>query len=319
MFRLLHDIGWAAGRVHGHAHLLTIDRDDLDGSAADDDEDGKKDEHREDIADQDERLDDDDLDDQPRGRHSDKSAKAYDELKSERDKLKADNEKKDRLLQEVNERLARLDEGRETREEVNARTNAAKERARERARQVVEELKKIPDNDPAKSVKVYERIFETVFEDQERTAEEISRRTSAEVVEETRSVEQRREDARKETLAALEEAGLDEQDFELVQGLAVLKRTTDPGWFKRTAPEDQIPELVQAVKERIVKRTRDSEEHREDKRRHRAAMDGVIGDGSRGRRGQDEDRDEGPGSILADLSRLKQTQRRNTQVMLRQR
>lgn len=322
MFRLLNDIGWAAGRVYGHAHLLTIDGDDSDhaGSAVLDEEKDEKDEPH--IADQDDRLDDDDLDDQPRGRRTDKSAKAYDDLKSERDRLKAENDKKDRLLQDVTGRLERLEQGRETRDAVNIRTNEAKERARQRAREVVDEISKIPADDPERSRKVYEHLFETMYQDQAAAAEEISRRTSSEVVQETRTREQLYEDARKATVAALEDAGLGEEAFELVQAMSVMKRQHDPDWFRRTPDEEQIPSLVNLVKEKIIKYARGSKEFKDDKRRHREDMDGVIGEGSRGKRAarSEEDRgtQEGPGSMLADLSRLKKTQRHNTNLMLRQ-
>ena len=71
---------------------------------------------------------------------------------------------------------------------------------------------------------------------------------------------------------------------------------------------------------------RNSREFREDKDRHREAMDGVIDQGSdrsvRRRSRDEDDRDddrEGPGSMLADLSRLRKTQMQGTKLMMRNR
>jgi len=313
------DIGCAAGLVQGHAIRLFIGGHDSAGagSAAVDDEEP----NTQDIADDDLLLDDEDFDGRPRGTRSDRQARAYDELKSDRDRLKTEAEKRDREFQALQDRLVKLEQTRETREEVNARTNMVKERAKTRAKEIVEEIQKIPADDPERSAKIYERLFETVYSDQEETAQEISRRTSSEVYHDTQTQEQQRAEARKQTLALLEEEGLGEETFDLVEALAIRQGRVDPGWFKRTPAENQIPELVKMVKDRMIKTTRNSQEFREDKRRHREPMDGVIGEGSRGnrsRRDADDDRPEGPGSILADLAKLKQSQRRNTQVMLRQ-
>ena len=321
MFDLLTDIGHAAGLVHVHAaRLLTIGGNDSPGggsAAVDEDE-----EFAQDIVDEDLSQDTDDLDNQPRGRRS-KQAQAYDELKSEKDRLKADNEKQARELAAIQERLAKVEGQHETREAVNTRTNTQLDRAKERAREVVDKIKTLDRNDPDYSVKVYEAMFEKVYADQATTAEEVSRRTSSEVYEDTRTREQQYADAKKETLACLKEEGLDEDAFELVQALSIAKTQTDPSWFKRVKPEDQIAELVNIVKERIIKTTRNSQEFKDGKRRHREAMDGTIEEGSRGNRGRqreqdDDDRAEGPGSMLADLAKLKRIQGRNTNVMLRQ-
>lgn len=320
MLKWLLNIGHAAECVHIHAaHRLTIEGHDSPGGGSAAVDEGE--EFAQDIVDEDLSQDTDDLDNQPRGRRS-KQAQAYDELKSEKDRLKADNEKQARELAAIQERLAKIEGAHETREAVNARTNTQLDRAKARAREVVDEIKKLDRNDPDYSVKVYEAMFEKVYSDQAQTAEEVSRRTSNEVFEDTRSREQKYADAKKQTLECLEEQGLAEDAFELVQALSIAKAQTDPNWFQRVKPEDQIPELVNLVKERIIKTTRNSQEFKDGKRRHREAMDGTIEEGSRGTRNrrmeQDEDRAEGPGSMLADLAKLKRIQGRNTAVMLRQ-
>lgn len=314
------NIGCAAGLVPVHAtRLLTIDGDDSPGGGSAVLE--GEEETEQDIADDDLLGDDEDVDSQPRGRRS-KQAQAYDELKSEKDRLKADNEKQARELAAMNERIAAIEGKRETREAVNSRTNAQTDRAKFRAREVVDEIKKLDRSDPEFSLKVYEAMFEKVYADQAQTAEEVSRRTSTEVYDDTRTREQQYADARKQTLACLEENGLDADAFELVQALSIAKTQTDPKWFQRVKPEDQIPELVNLVKERIIKTTRNSQEFKDGKRRHREPMDGTIDEGSSRNRNrhreEDDDQAEGPGSMLADLARMKAIQRKNTATMLRQ-
>ena len=321
MLKWLLNIGHAAECVHIHAaHRLTIEGHDSPGGGSAAVDEGE--EFEQDIVDEDGSQDTDDLDNQPRGRRS-KQAQAYDELKSEKDRLKADNEKQARELASMQERIAKIEGQHETRESVNTRTNEQLDRAKTRAREVVDEIKKLDRNDPDYSVKVYEKMFEKVIADQAQTAEEISRRTSSEVFDDTRNREKAYADAKEQTLACLEENGLDPDAFELVQALSIMKTQTDPSWFKRVKPEDQIPQLVNLVKERIIKTTRNSQNFKDEKRRHREAMDGTIEEGSRGARGRqreqdDDDRAEGPGSMLADLAKLKRIQGRNTNVMLRQ-
>lgn len=316
----LNDIGWAADRVYGHAHLLTIGRDDQAGagSAAVDDEEELDEKH--DIVDEDDRLDDDDLDDQPRGKRADKSARAYDDLKSERDRLKAENEKKDRLLQDLSTRVDQIERGgrRETRDEVNARTDEANRASQRLGREMAEKAAALDRNDP----KFGEKLYAIIAESQQAIAEQASLNVSSQVVEHRLTVDEQRDRARKAALDELSKQGLSEEDFELVQAMAVLKSQKDPGWDKRMPNDEQIPYLVKELKGRMMKNTRNSPAFREEKDRHRADMDGVLGSGSRSdtRRGRGGDRDEGqeegPGSILADLKRMRNGQRRDTNRML---
>lgn len=325
MDKLLAKIGWAADEyIPRHAHLLTLDRDDPHGSAAVEDEEI---EGKQDIIDEDDRLDDDDLDDQPRGKRagqSDKEAKAYDKLKSERDKLQQENQKQARTLEELNTRLARLETSQDTREDVNRRTDAQRALAADRARQLREELSKLNKEDPQYSEKYFE-VMETHNErirtaERERLLEEIQR-SSTDAVRRVQSDADQQAQAKQLALDELREQGLSEDCFDLVQALAIAKGKTDPEWFKRTPDEQQIPELVSALKERLMKSKRSSQEYQDEKRRHREDMDGVIGEGSsvrRGRESRGEDRGtEGPGSILSDLSRNREQQRKFTTAMLR--
>ncbi len=315
MTKLMQDIGWAAGRVYGHAHLLTIDRDDPSGSAAvDEREEEELDEKP--IVDEDDRLDDDDLDDQPRGKREDKSAKAYDGLKSERDRLKAENEKKDRLLQELSSRVERVEQGRESRESVNARADEAQRASEQRGRELAAKVKALDRNDPEYTEKVYSMLVQA----QEEIALQASARTSEYVVNNRLSMDEQRERAQQVALAELERQGLSKENFDLLRAMAAVKSEKDPGWDKRMPNDEQIPHLVGLLKEHLVKTTRQNPAFREEKTKHRSSMDGVIGEGSRSeRRSAKSEREEESekGSILDDLARFRDSQRKNASRMLR--
>ena len=317
------DIGCAAGIVPFHATRLIIDGHESvgAGSAALDDEDFKEDQHIDGDGDD---GNDDLVDDQPSGRRS-RQDKAYDAVKSERDRLKSENEKKDRTLQEVQSRLANLEQSQQSRKDVNERTNATLDQAKVRAREVVSEIKKLDREDPEYSEKVYETMFSRLYSDQQKTAEEVSRRTSNEVYTQTQTQEQRKAEAEETAIAELEAAGLSAKDLRLVQFVASEKmRTEGEAWFRNTPQDEQVPLLVKEVATMLRGSKRGSQEFRDEKRDHRKVMDGVIGESARGMRGpsrgeqEDEGKTEGPGSILADLARLRSTQRQSTKVMLRQ-
>lgn len=313
-----HDIGCAAGSHQIHATRLAIQGNDSAGAGSAAQMDEGLDEYGNPIEGEGASLDGEEG--RTRNRRQERQNQAYDELKGDRDRLRAENEQQKREFQGLQDRLAAV----ETRSVVNERTNSHLDLAKARSREVVEDIRKLDRDDPDYSVKVYEAMFSKLYTDLPKAAEEISRRTSSDVVREDRSQAENLEAAKRETYAALKDAGLGEEHFDAVQDLAILKGVKDKDWFRRVAPEDQIHELVQSVKDRMIKTTRSSREFQDDKRSHRAAMDGVIGEGSRGnriaRRGEaeDEGQPEGPGSILADLARLRAGQRRNTNIMLRQ-
>jgi len=328
MDTLLRKIGWAAGDIHRHAHLLTIDRDDPKGSAAVDDEEDleEKDTH---IVDEDDRLDDDDLDDQPRGKRSDqsdKSAKAYDALKSERDRLIAENARKDKLIEDFNARLARIEQQRETREDVNRQTDEANAQAEARARELAAKVRAIANDDPERTEKVYaliEKHNEERFRvERERLMSEIDQRSSR-VVEQRLTREEQAERSERLTLKELERQGLPQEYLDLVQDMAASKLVTDRDWFKRVPDAEQIPELVKEFKERLMRGKRSSQAFKDEKRRHREDQDGVLGETATTRRGsrQEDDGDdiEGPGSSLADIARLRKERLRDSARMLRTR
>lgn len=323
MTHFKHDIGFAAGIVPFHATHLIIEGHESAGagSAALDDEGLDGDQH----IDGNEGDGDGDLgDDQPSGRRT-RQAKAYDEIKSDRDRLKSENDKKDREFRDLQSRLATLEQSTTTRKEVNDRTNTTLDQAKSRAREVVSEIKKLNRDDPDYSEKVYETMFSRLYADQQKTAEEISRRTSSEVYSQTQTQEQRKAEAEETAIAELEAAGLSAKDLRLVQFVASEKmRTEGEAWFKTTPQDEQVPLLVKEVATMLRGTKRGSDEFRDAKRDHRKVMDGVIGETSRGTRRTsrdeqgDEGKAEGPGSILADLARLRSTQRQSTKVMLRQ-
>lgn len=309
MTKLMQDIGWAAGRVYGHARLLTIDRDDPQGSAAVDARDDDEIEENP-IVDEDDRLDDDDLDDQPRGKREDKSAKAYDGLKSERDRLQAENQKKDRLLQELTARVSTIEQGRESRESVNARADEESRTMDGLKRQLSSKLKALDRNDPEYS----DKLVGLWTDHQADVARLASVETSNRVVEHRLTMDEQRERAHQSAVAELERQGLSKGDFKLLRAMASIKSEDDPGWDRRMPNDEQIPHLVGLLKEHLVKTTRQNPSFREEKAKHRSSMDGVIGEGSRSgeRRSTRADR-EGTselGSTLNDLSRLKRTQRK---------
>ncbi len=333
MNRMLQAIaGYAAEQVPVHAVLaLFIGGNDSPGggSAVADEEDEKDEDEKDIVADQD--FEDEDLDDdQPRGKRSAKAEKAYDELKSDRDKLRARLEKEERERTELQERLARLERQQETRQDVNARTNAAIDRAKRAKEEVLAKIKEIPADDPDRSAKVYEALLTRVYQDQEDAAVNISRSTSLEVTREVRTREQAAAEAEKAALKELERQGLGPENLRLVRLVARDKRETDEGWFSRTPSEEQVELLVEEAATMLRGSKRNSREFREDKDRHREAMDGVIDQGSdrsvRRRSRDEDDRDadrnddrEGPGSMLADLSRLRKTQMQGTKLMMRNR
>lgn len=331
MEKLLAKIGWAAANFQPHAHLLTIQRNDPNGSAVADDEETDEREERTErpIVNEDDFLEEDDLDDAPiRGRRTDKSAKAYDDLKSERDRLKADLDKKDRLLEEHNARLARLEQSgtRESREDVNRRADEERERIKTRSRALVEKVKAIPADDPERGTKIYEAMEEhnaTLFKEQEARLLQAIDQRSADIVTTRLTREEQRERAKDAAMTELKEHGFTRpQDFTMLTVLADMESQENPGWDRRMPNEQQIPYLVGKMKELRVGDKRSSQESRDDKRRHREDQDGVLGETSttkrRSFREQDDEGDEteGPGSMLADLKRWKSGQRQSTNRML---
>jgi hypothetical protein len=328
MDKLLAKIGWAAAGFQPHAHLLTIQRNDPNGSAVADDE--ETDERTEKpIVNEDDFLEEDDLDDAPiRGRRTDKSARAYDELKSERDRLRADLDKKDRLLEEHNARLARLEQSgtRESREDVNRRADEERERIKTRSRALVDKVKAIPADDPERGTKIYEAMEEhnaRLLEEQEARLLQAIDQRSSDIVTTRLTREDQRERAKEAALTELREQGFTRpQDLTMLTVLAEMESQENPGWDRRMPNEEQIPYLVGKMKELRVGDKRTSQEARDEKRRHREDQDGVLGETSttkrRSFREQDDEGDEteGPGSMLADLKRWKSGQRQSTNRML---
>jgi len=315
MTKLMQDIGWAAGRVYGHARLLTIDRDDPQGSAAVDEREDEEIEEKP-IVDEDDRLDDDDLDDQPRGKREDKSVQAYNGLKSERDRLKAENEKKDRLLQELSSRVERVEQGRESRESVNARVDEESKTIDGLKRQLSSKLKALDRNDPEYS----DKLVGLWTDHQADVARIASVETSNQVVQHRLTMDEQRERAQQVALDELERQGLSKDNFKLLRAMAAVKSQDDPGWDRRMPNDEQIPHLVGLLKEHLVKTTRQNPAFREEKAKHRSSMDGVIGEGSRSERRSAKSERDGEselGSTLDDLAKLRSSQRTNASRMLR--
>lgn len=324
MRTLFTDIGLVTGGMRSHlARLASIENDSPDGGGSTSTiEDEETDEEREEREARERDSRDEDPDDEDlRGRRG-RDAAAYRELQSDRDKLRNELETQKRENQEFRERLTRIESEKSEREKTNERSNDAQERARLRAREVTEAISKIDPNDPDRAVKIYTEMYRPLYEEMPTMAEEASERNTRKTITQERTLEMQKAQAREATIQALKKAGLEEDDFELVQALAISKQQLDPGWFTRIKPENQIPELVEQVKGRIVKTKRNSKEFQEDRDRHRRPMSGVIEGGSRGTRRQeandDDNEPEGPGSMLDDIRRAKDAKRHSTKSMLRQ-
>lgn len=329
MSALFTKIGWAAGDIHRHAHRLSIDREDPQGSAAIDDEEDhdERDEQRTDV-DASQSMDEDELDDQPRSRRGDKEQKLVDRLKSSNDKLLDELKKRDRLLDDMSSRLARVEHDRterETRADVNRRADDARAEAEREGREIWSRVSALDQQDPERGQKVYTIMAEynrqARQEDIRRILEEVDRRSSAAVTRQALE-RQRYEESKKRTIAELERNGMSKDLFDVVQDIATAKAATDYDWFKRTPDAEQIPLLVSDLKERLMKSKRTGQDFKDDKRAHRADMGGVLGEGSSGTRrgwtrGDAEDGERQPSSILSDLRRMRETQMKYSGDMLR--
>jgi len=314
------NIGCAAD-AERHATRLAIRGHDSAGagSATEVDEEDVTEEER---ANRDAVEGNDDLDGEDEdGSRRSRQKQAYDEIKSDRDKLRNDLELQKRQNQEFQERLSKIEGEKSAREKTNEQTNSNLSLAKQRAQEIVSENRKIASDDPERDVKIYENFLSRVYDDLPKAAEDISKRTARETFNQERRLDKDQEEAERVTLEAIAEAGLKPNAYKMVKALAVNMNAEDPGWFQRTKPEDQIPELVGMVKDIIVDNKRSSREFQDDKDRHRKPMDGVIEKGSQRRSVRDQDDDEdrpGPGSILADMARARSAKLQSTKVMLRQ-
>uniref|UniRef100_UPI0039BC2AE8 hypothetical protein n=1 Tax=Nitrospira sp. BLG_1 TaxID=3395883 RepID=UPI0039BC2AE8 len=268
------------------------------------------------------------LDDQPRSRRGDKEQKLVDRLKSSNDKLLDELKKRDRLLDDMSSRLSRVEQDRterETRADVNRRADDARAEAEREGREMWSRVSALDQQDPERGQKTYTILAEynrrARQEDIRHILEEVDRRSSAAVT--RRALEQQRfEESKKRTIAELERNGMSKDLFDVVQDIATAKAATDFDWFKRTPEAEQIPLLVSDLKERLMKSKRTGQEFQNDKRAHRADMGGVLGEGSSGTRrgwtrGDAEDGERQPSSILSDLRRMRETQMKYSGDMLR--
>lgn len=319
MKSMFNDIGLVTAGLRAHlTRLASIEKDPEGSTSTMEDEETDDEKALREQAEEDARLGEDPDDDRSRrGRET----AAYRELQADRDRLKSDLEKQQRQTQELTERFNKSEREKTDREKTNAETNAHLGLAKQRSREIVAEINKLDPNDPERAAKVYDTILEKVYEDLPKVAQDISTRTARETFQREQKLDRDQSEAKRVTLDALKAAGLDDEDYELVEALAIAKGTTDPGWFDRVAPEKQIDALVDIVKGRIVKTTRESQEFQDEKDRHRKPMRGVIDRGSQTRRVRDQEEEPdrtGPGSILEDMARAKRAKLQSTKVMLRQ-
>jgi len=231
--------------------------------------------------------------------------------------LKAETEKKDRLLQELSSRVERVEQGRESRESVNARADEESKTIEGLKRQLSSKLKALDRNDPEYS----DKIVGLWTDHQADVARIASVETSNQVVQHRLTMDEQRERAQQVALDELERQGLSKDNFKLLRAMAAVKSQDDPGWDRRMPNDEQIPHLVGLLKEHLVKTTRQNPAFREEKSKHRSSMDGVIGEGSRSgeRRSTRSERDGESelGSTLDDLAKLRNSQRTNASRMLR--
>lgn len=322
ILRSILNIGCAAESPEIHATRLAIRGNDSQGGGSAAGVDEETDEQTDDDKPADE--DNHDLEgdeDDTRSRRS-RQDLAYDEIKSDRDRLRNELDEQKKEAKEFRDRLAAIESEKTARQTTNERTNANLELAQQRRREIIAELNTIPADDPERGAKVYDSLLGKIYEDIPKMAEEISRRTSRETVSRERQAELDYAEAKRITLDELEKAGLEPEDFDLVEALAIQKGTNDPGWTKRVKSEDQIPELVGMLKDRFVKTKRGSQEFKDEKDEHRRPMRGVIEKSTTTRRSvrdQDEDDEpQGKGSILADMVQIKRARLQSTNRMLRQ-
>ena len=248
-----------------------------------------------------------------RGRDGeDKGAIAFRELQSKFDRAEGDK-------RQLQERLAKLEQVQTDTTEKGTRHARAKERAMETARRMVAEIAQLDEHDPERSVKLYAKILEPMYSEVPDEAEEISRRTSREELNHAEARERAQERAKVLALKELDEQGLDDSYFQDLVELTHYKNATDPGWLKVIPDQEQIPYLVGELKKKFARTTEKMADREQKKREHRESARGVIGEGSRGRRGttdQPDDREEGPGSMLGDMARLKKERKALANTML---
>ena|SRR3990167_2183136 len=317
---LLH-IGCAAEALELHATRLAIRGHDSAGagSATEVDEEELTEEER---ANREAAEGNDDLDGEEDGsRRANRQQQAYDEIKSDRDKLKNDLDAQRRENQEFKERLTKIEGEKSAREKTNEQTNAHLSLAKQRSREIVSEINKLDANDPERAAKVYDTILERVYEDLPKFAEEISERKARETFQRERKLDKDQDEAKRVTLEALDRAGMGEEWFEEVEDLAIRMDRKNPSWFKETPVDDQIDELVGMVKKKWIKTKRSSQEFQDEKDRHHTPMRGVIDRGSQRRSVRDQDEEEprtNPGSILADMAKAKTAKVLNSNRMVRQ-
>ena len=317
LLRAVLTIGCAAEDLDLHATRLAIGGNDSQGGGSATEVDEEDDEK---LNEEDDATLNEDEDDTRSSRS--RQDRAYDDLKSDRDRIKLDLDRQQEENRKFQERLAAIESEQTARQRTNERTNTALELSEKKAREVVAAMAKIPADDPERAVKIYTEFYKPLYEDIPKQTEEISRRTSRETLDRDQKAERYYEEAKKETLAELEKAGLDPEDFDMVEAIAIQRGVNDPGWTKRVKNEDQIPELVGILKDRIGRNKRGSQEFQEERRNHRKPMDGVIEGNSQNRRSvkdQEEDEPQGKGSILTDMARIRAERSRSTNRMLRHR
>jgi len=337
--RILQAIGLAAAiedRLHATRSIITRGDDQDEGGGAgtatvDDEQDEdalETNEERDANASTDDELDefDEDLDDEgrPVGRsgRTKKGGEFIDRLKSENAKLKS-------RLESIEEEIRRSksvikDDGisEEDRRRETRKLTAA-ERAKQRTKEIVTALRGLDKDDPQFHEKLYEQILTPIYQDQYETAEEISARTAESVTDRKRNLDRARERAEEEARTQLREAGFKDDQLdealEELRDLSIIKGHRDPGWDQRMKDEEQIPYLVGELKKRKGMNQRNTPEDRARRAEHRKPMEGVIDGGARRQPsgGDKSGQTQGPGSILADLKRNREMQKKRTTALWR--
>lgn len=156
--------------------------------------------------------------------------------------------------------------------EAGARTQTEKQ-LNDRVDRLMNKLATIPSSDTERTKKIYKELVQLQEEIAEEKFYRLSGKRDAEVT--------AKNEAEKTTIKLLKEKGLSEDHLEDVYREVDHLELRDPDWFKRTAIDDQIPELVNRVAERVSKIRASAKAVKDASDKNKAAARGVLDEGSR--------------------------------------
>lgn len=275
--------------TRGSGPLFVADTDDDDemetGGASDKTTEDLADEENEAaLASQDDDADgdlpDDDIVEKKFGGDKQKAREGYRELRSHASKLEAKN-------QELESRLAALEQQRQAHHATQDHELPEVVMARQLADEVQAEVERLPQE---------KRNLRTTTEIMARKMLENARKITASQTSVVMSQEQARAQAERDAAEALKAQGLDPSKYlRFMKEQAELQGQQDPSWFQRTPAKEQFTELARRTKEYLRGLGLASKEEIDRaNRERRQEADATMGGGSRTRsRESVETRDEG--------------------------